>query len=71
MLTVKTETYSFLANEPLAPTFIDYMRDKYEWGGAEVEVENDDGLIHVTINYIEDIDNHKLKDFEEYRKESK
>lgn len=63
MLTIKTEKYSFLAKDPQAETFIEYMRDKYEWGGAEVEVEEKDGLISVSIETIHEINEIDLEDF--------
>ena len=63
MLTIKTEKYKFLEKDPHAEAFIEYMRDKYEWGGAEVYVETEDGLTTVSINTVYEIDNTDLKDF--------
>ena len=63
MLTIKTTEYSFLETDPHAEAFVRYMRDKYEWGGAEVYVGTDDGLRKVSITTIHEVDENDLKDF--------
>lgn len=63
MLAIKTEKYTLLEKDPHTEAFIEYMRDKYEWGGAEVYVETEDGLTSVSINTIHEIDDADLKDF--------
>lgn len=61
MLTIKTEKYSFLTKDPLAETFVKYMRDKYEWGGAEVYVKTEDGLTTVSIETLHEINEADLE----------
>lgn len=63
MLAIKTETYTLLEKDPHTEAFIEYMRYKYEWGGAEVYVETEDGLTSISINTIHEIDDADLKDF--------
>jgi len=52
MLAIKTEKYKFLTKDPQAEIFVKAMRDKYEWGGAEVYVKTEDGLTTVGITSL-------------------
>ncbi len=64
MLMIKTDKYTFSTKEMDGYAFINYMQDKYEWGGAQVNVYTDEGLTHVYIEHF--IETDEIEDFQKY-----
>lgn len=64
MLIVKTDRYTFSAKETDGFDFVSYILDKYEWGGAKVEMSYREGLAIIDVDYI--IETNEIEDFQNY-----
>lgn len=64
MLIIKTDRYTFSAKETDGFDFVSYILDKYEWGGAKVDLSYRDGLTIIDVDYI--IETDEIEDFQKY-----
>lgn len=67
MLVVKVDTYKFPSSNKDANAFIEYIKDKYEYGGSKVYCDVTDNIAVVSWEHVVDTSTDKeFKDFKNY-----